>query len=223
MTPAFRDRREAGRALGARLVRMNLIDPVVLALPRGGVPVAEEIAGALRAPLDLIFVRKIGVPGHPEYAAAAFVDGERGEIVANPGALSLPGVSQEYLDAQAARSRAEIERRRGRYLPAGFRAPPVAGKTVVLVDDGIATGASIRAALVALARYAPARTVVAVPVAPSDVARRLARAVDDVVCLLAVDDFEAVGAFYDDFRQVSDDEVVAIMQTEAARGIVEPP
>lgn len=215
MAAHFRDRRDAGEALAARLARLNLTDPVVLALPRGGVPVAAAIARRLDAPLDLIFVRKIGVPMNPEYAAAAFVDVGSGEIVTNPGALSLPGVTQEYLETEAARARAEIARRRSIYFPAGFDTPTLAGKSAIVVDDGIATGASMRAALLALRRSGPARIVVAVPVAPSDFLARLARQVDDVVCLTSLDDFGAVGAFYDDFRQLSDEDVVAVMRERA--------
>ncbi|TVR10280.1 MAG: phosphoribosyltransferase [Salinarimonadaceae bacterium] len=212
MAQQFHDRRDAGEALAARLARLNLPDPVALALPRGGVPVAAAIGQRLNAPLDMIFVRKIGVPMNPEFAAAAFVDLGAGEIVTNPGALSLPGVTQEYLEAEAARARAEIDRRRGLYFPAGFESPSLAGKSAIVVDDGIATGASMRAALLALRRAAPARIVVAVPVAPSDFVARLAREVDDVVCLQSLDDFGAVGAFYNDFRQLSDEDVVAIMR-----------
>lgn len=223
MATQFRDRRAAGEALAARIEKLRLPDPVALALPRGGVPVAAAIARRLEAPLDLVFVRKIGAPTNPEYAVGAFVDVGTGEIVTNPGAFSLPGVTPEYLEAEAARARAEIERRRAIYFPVGFESPSLSGKTAIVVDDGIATGASMRAALLALRNAAPARIVVAVPVAPSGFVARLAREVDDVVCLLSPDDFGAVGAFYDDFRQLSDEDVIAIMRESARPSSPAPP
>ena len=163
---AFIDRVEAGHLLGRRLAALRLVDPVVLALPRGGVPVAAEVARALHAPLDLLMVRKIGATGQPELAVAAVVDGDPPEIVIDEESLRLSGADRDYVDAEAARELKEIERRRALYLRG--RAPvPLAGKSVVMVDDGIATGTTVRAALKALQRSKAARLVLAVPVAPA--------------------------------------------------------
>ena len=141
----FATRREAGRELGERLAELALADPVVLALPRGGVPVAVEVAARLGAPLDLVIARKIGAPGHAELAAAAVVDGERPELVRNPGVIRDLAIGEDYLAREKQRQLAEIARRRALYL-AGRPRVPVAGRTAIMVDDGIATGATIRAA-----------------------------------------------------------------------------
>ena len=162
----FKDRRTAGKALAGRLAKLQLSDPVVLAMPRGGVPVAVEVARALNAPLDLVLVRKIGVPFQPELAAAAVVDGHEPEVVVNDEVVRLAGITRDYIDEQAKEELAEIERRRHAYLEGRPRVPQE-GRTLVLVDDGIATGASVRAALAALRRKRPRRLILAVPVAPS--------------------------------------------------------
>ena len=161
----FADRRAAGRALARVLAKKNLVAPVVLALPRGGVPVAAEIASALGAPLDIVLVRKIGVPFQPELAAAAVVDGGDPEVVTNDDVVRLAGVTPADLAAGAKRELEEIERRRSVYLQGRARVP-LEGRTIILVDDGIATGASIRAALKALRRKSPKALILAVPVAP---------------------------------------------------------
>jgi putative phosphoribosyl transferase len=208
----FSDRIEAGRLLGQRLATLELIDPVVLALPRGGVPVAVEVSRALRAPLDLLLVRKIGAPHQRELAVAAVVDGDRPEVVVDEETLRLSGADQAYVDAQAARELKEIERRRALYLRG--RGPiPLAGKSVVLVDDGIATGTTVRAALKALQRARTARLVLAVPVAPADTVALLHNEVDELVCLAQPAFFHAVGAHYVDFRQVEDQEVVDLLDS----------
>lgn len=202
----FQDRQEAGRRLAAALGRLRTEAPLVLALPRGGVPVACEVARALRAPLDLILVRKIGTPWQPELAAGAVVDGERMDLVVNEEVVEALGLSAAELREQAAGEVREIERRRRVYL--GEREPiPVAGRTVIVVDDGIATGASVRAALRAVRSREPRRLVLAVPVAPAATVAELESEVDELVCLATPFPFEAVGQFYDDFRQVSDAEV----------------
>ena len=207
---AFIDRVEAGRLLGRRLAALRLLDPVVLALPRGGVPVAAEVARALHAPLDLLMVRKIGAPGQPELAVAAVVDGDPAEIVIDEQSLRLCGADRAYVDAEAARELKEIERRRALYLRG--RAPvPLAGKSVVVVDDGIATGTTVRAALKALQRSKAARLVLAVPVAPADTVAQLRAEVDDLVCLSQPEFFYAVGAHYRDFHQIEDNEVIALL------------
>ena len=210
----FRDREQAGRRLAEALVRFKGSDPVVLALPRGGVPVAFEIARSLEAPLDLVLVRKIGAPFQPELAVAAVVDGEKMEITVNEDLVEALGLPEGYLREQAARQVEEIERRRGLYLRGRDRVG-VEGKTAVIVDDGIATGATMRAALRAVRRRKPARLVLAVPVAPPDTVAALRREADEVVCLSTPSYFGAIGQFYADFRQVGDDEVRELLERAA--------
>ena len=211
MNKSFTNRTEAGRALAQRLSRMALPAPiVVLALPRGGVPIGVEVARVLKAPLDLLLVRKIGAPWQRELAVAAVVDGQPPDIVLDRETMAMTGVNQAYVDAEAKSELAEIERRRGVYLRG--RAPiGVEGATAIVVDDGIATGTTVRAALKALRRRHPARLVLAVPVAPSDTLAELRSEVDDVVCLAEPFPFHAIGLHYVDFHQVSDDEVLAAL------------
>ncbi len=205
----FRDRKDAGARLAARLAGYKTERPVVLALPRGGVPVAAEIATVLAAPLDILLVRKIGVPYQPELAMGAVVDGGQPTIVRNEDVIAIAGVSQEMFRSVCDAELAEIERRRRVY--AGGREPvPIAGCTVVVVDDGLATGATMKAALRALKTRGPARLVMAVPVAPADTLAEMAAEADDVVCLETPEVFGAIGAFYDNFRQISDREVIAL-------------
>ncbi len=207
----FENRVEAGRTLGARLVELHLANPVILALPRGGVPVGLEVARALNAPLDLLLVRKIGVPWQPELAVAAVMDGAEPVVVVERHIQAETGVKQEYIEQRAKEELAEIERRRRTYL--ADRAPvPVAGCTAVVVDDGVATGTTMRAALKGLRRRNPARLVLAVPVAPPETIEELRQEVDDVVCLAQPTYFGAIGYFYRDFHQLSDDEVVTLMR-----------
>ncbi len=211
MTRAFTNRTEAGRALAQRLSRMAWSPPiVVLALPRGGVPIGAEIARALAAPLDLLLVRKIGAPWQRELAVAAVVDGQPPDIVVDAETMAMTGVDQAYVEAEAKKELPEIERRRRIYLRG--RAPVgVEGATVIVVDDGIATGTTVRAALKALRRRHPARLVLAVPVAPSDTLAQLRGEVDDIVCLAEPYPFHAIGLHYVDFHQVGDDEVLAAL------------
>jgi len=218
MTKSFTDRTEAGRALAQRLSRMSLPPPiVVLALPRGGVPIGAEVARALNAPLDLLLVRKIGAPWQPELAVAALVDGQPPDIVVDDETVAMTGVDREYIDTQARQQMHEIERRRRVYLHG--RAPvSVEGATVIIVDDGIATGTTVRAALKALRRRKPARLVLAVPVAPSDTLAALRAEVDDIVCLAEPYPFHAIGLHYRDFHQVGDDEVLAALVATGAQG-----
>jgi putative phosphoribosyl transferase len=206
----FANRQAAGRALARVLEGRHLIDPVVLALPRGGVPVAMEIARALAAPLDLVLVRKIGVPFQPELAAAAVVDGGEPEIVVNDDVVGMAGMSLDQLERAAQRQLAEIERRRQVYLQNRHQVP-LAGKTLILVDDGIATGATVRAALKALKRRSPKALIVAVPVAPADTVEALRPEVDDLVCLATPEPFLAIGNHYREFAQLSDVEVVGFL------------
>ncbi|HEX7074550.1 MAG TPA: phosphoribosyltransferase [Hyphomicrobiaceae bacterium] len=210
----FKDRRSAGKLLADRLKDLEPAHPVVLAMPRGGVPVAAEVAKALHAPLDLVLVRKIGVPYQPELAAAAVVDGGEPEIVVNDEVVRMAGLTQDYIDEQAQEELAEIERRRQVYLE-GRPRPSLENRTLILIDDGIATGASIRAAIAALKRKNPARLILAVPVAPADTIELLKTMVDDVVCLETPEPFFAIGMHYDDFHQVPDEEVVRIMNEVA--------
>jgi putative phosphoribosyl transferase len=215
MNTPFTDRAAAGRALAERLLKLHLPAPiVVLALPRGGVPVAAEVARALGAALDLVLVRKIGVPWQPELALAAVAEGEPPEIAVEAEVQRATDVSSAYIEAQAQVELGEIARRRQVYLPG--RAPlAVEGCTVIVVDDGIATGTTMRAALRALRRRRPGRLVLAVPVAPRDTLTQLRDEVDQVVCLAQPDPFNAVGQHYDDFHQVDDAEVIAAL--DAAR------
>ncbi len=211
----FQDRAEAGRLLAGRLARMGLADPVIYALPRGGAPVAAEIARKLDAPLDLIFSRKIGAPRQPELALGAAVDGENPEIVVNADIVAAMGVGRKEIERLAAVQFEEIERRRALYL--GNAAPVVAsGRTAVLVDDGIATGASMEAAIHALKRRGPRTLVVAAPVAARSAVLRLGEQVDEIVTLAAPPTFCAIGEFYLDFHQLDDAEVMALMADFAA-------
>jgi predicted phosphoribosyltransferase len=212
----FSDRRDAGRQLAKRVAALKLDDPIVYALPRGGVPVAAEIAAALHAPLDLVLVRKIGAPMQPELAVGAIVDGEAPELVINDEIARHTGATPEYIDEVCARELAEIERRRARYLADRPRPDP-RGRTVVVVDDGIATGATAIAALHALKKRGAARLVVAVPVSPPDTVRRLAHEADEVICLMQPPDFWGISGFYVDFHQLEDDEVTRALEAAAAR------
>ena len=206
----FADRFDAGRRLAEALQHLRDRDPVVLALVRGGLPVAYEVAKALAAPLDVVLVRKIGAPSQPELAVGAVVDGSQPEIVSNPEIMRMLGLSQSYVEAEAKHQLVEIERRRTAYLR-GRPPVEVRGRTAIVVDDGIATGATTRAALHAVRRRQPSRLVLAVPVAPPDTLDRLAADADEIVCLDRPDPFGAVGYFYGDFTQVSDQEVVDLL------------
>lgn len=212
----FANRRVAGQALGERLLGMKLAHPVVvLALPRGGVQVGAEIARALGAPLDLLLVRKIGAPFHPELAVAAVVEGSPPHVEVNGFTSDLPGVNDAWIRAQLPAALREIERRRVVYT-AGRPLLAVEGATVVVVDDGIATGTTMRAALRALRQRRPARLIVAVPVGPYATMAALTDEVDDVVCLVKPRPFRAIGLHYLDFHQLGDDEVCAALDSVPA-------
>lgn len=218
----FQDRREAGRRLGDFLAREALPTPrLVLALPRGGVPVGLEVARALHAPLDVLLVRKIGVPWHRELAVAAVVEGDPPDTVVDNAIAHHCGVSLEHIEAQARHEVDEIARR-GVLYRQGRALPPLAGQTVVVVDDGIATGTTMRAALKALRRRGPAHLVLAVPVAPPDTVNRLRSEVDRLVCLSQPADFDAIGACYHDFHQLADDEVLDALHEAAALQPAQP-
>jgi len=206
----FLNRVEAGRRLADALAGWKDRHPVILALPRGGVPVAAEIAARLSAPLDLVLVRKLGVPGRPELAMGAVVDGTEPITVRNEDVIAAVRVTPAAFEAVRQRELAEIERRRRFYL--GARPPvPVEGRCVIVVDDGIATGATVRAALRAIRRRRPAQLVLATPVAPRDVIADLSEEADAVVCLETPQPFWAVGAAYLDFDQVEDEAVIATL------------
>jgi predicted phosphoribosyltransferase len=215
---SFENRSDAGRRLALALTQYRAAHPVVLALPRGGVVVAAEIALALEAPFDLLLVRKLGVPSQRELAMGAVADG--GALVRNEDVLAATGVTAAEFAEVERRERVELERRRRTYL--GDR-PPVAlaGRTVVLVDDGVATGATTRVALRAVRARGAARLVLAVPVAPADTLADLRPEADEIVCLERHVDFAAIGEFYRDFQQVGDEEVVRILERMASRGIEE--
>ncbi|MCF7985002.1 MAG: phosphoribosyltransferase [Thiohalocapsa sp.] len=200
------DRNSAGRDLAAALQHYaGRDDVIVLALPRGGVPVGYEIAKAIGAPLDLMLVRKLGTPGQPELAMGAIATG--GARVMNQDIVSALGIPQTSVDAVALREQAELLRRERIYR--GLHAPPpsVRARTVILVDDGVATGATIRVAIAALRQQDPARLVVAVPVAPPETVGVLEREADEVVCLKMPEPFIAIGRWYRDFPQLEDDQV----------------
>ena len=201
----FRNRREAGRMLAARLGHhADQPDVLVLALPRGGVPVAYEVARELRVPLDLFLVRKLGVPGHEELAMGAVATGD--VRVLNQEVVDGLHISEDVIDAVVARAQEELKRRERLYRDAR-PAPDVQGRIVILVDDGLATGATMRAALQALRQQQPARITVAVPTASRDICEALKAEADEVVCAMMPEPFFAVGQWYEDFTQTTDDEV----------------
>lgn len=210
MAQIFQNRQDAGWKLGQACAGLLLDAPLVLALPRGGVPVGFEVAQALGSSLDLLLVRKLGAPGQPEYAIGAIAGTSPPRALFNDAALAVFRPSRADLDRIIAAETAELERRRLHYR--GSRAPTdVLGRTVILVDDGIATGSTVEAALRVLGEMEPQRVVLAVPVAASSSLQRLAPLCDQVVCLLSVHDFEAVGQHYRDFSQVSDAEVIDLL------------
>ena len=206
----FANRAEAGRVLGARLsAYVNRDDVVVLALPRGGVPVGFEVARMLAAPLDVFVVRKLGVPGYEELAMGAIATG--GVRFLNTEMITVLGLADDVVDAITARELRELERRERRYR--GDRPPPaVRDQTVILVDDGLATGSTMRAAIEALRRLEPARIVVAVPVADPTTCEEIAAEADEVVCARTPRQFRAVGLWYTDFSQTTDDEVRGLLE-----------
>lgn len=211
----FADRRDAGRRL-AKLLASRTPPDLVLALPRGGVPVAWEVAQALNVPLDVLIVRKIGAPGHEEYGIGAIVDGNPPHTVLNEEAMAMVAPTPTYLENETQRQLKEIERRRRAYR--GDRPPlEVEGRSVVVIDDGIATGGTARAALEGLKKAGVGRLTFAVPVAPPDAIAVLEAIADEVICLATPHHFRAVGLHYADFSQTSDAEVVALLGTGGSR------
>lgn len=206
----YRDRKDAGKKLAEMLSHYrDNSEVIVLGLPRGGVTVAHEIAETLHCPLDILIVRKIGFPGNPELAAGAV--SETGSVVLNEDIVSAYGVSKAYLESETSRQKEEISRRIALYR-GGAGVPPLEGKTVILVDDGVATGATLKAAISTLKKERLARLVVALPVASQSAALELAAMTDEWVCLQAPYGFRAVGQYYSDFTQVEDGDVVAMLK-----------
>lgn len=206
----FANRRDAGRRLAAAVAGLALADPVILALPRGGVPVAYEIARRLHAPLDILIARKIGAPGHEEYGIGAVVDGAAPQLVLDEQAARASGADRAYVEREVGRQLAEIERRRSAY----HVGEPVrlAGRNLILVDDGIATGGTVRVALQALASAGARSVTLAVPVAPAAIFSELRKMCDRIVVLAVPEPFFAVGAHYRDFSQIEDAEVRALLE-----------
>ena len=207
----FANRRAAGRQLAERLQHLRPDHPLVLALPRGGVPVGFEIASSLGAPLDIVLVRKVGVPWQPELALGAVVDGADPQVLINEDLAAELGIDQSYIASETTRQLEEIERRRKIYF--GSRPPAsLVHRTVIIVDDGIATGSTIRVALRAVKKAGAERVILAVPVAPNDTLLQLRQEADEIVCLLLPDPFIAVGAHYLEFSQLADDEIIPLLE-----------
>jgi putative phosphoribosyl transferase len=215
MERAFPNRTEAGRQLAEKLLKYaGRPDVMVLGLPRGGVPVAFEVAKRLGAPLNVFIVRKLGVPGFEELAVGAIASG--GVRVLNEDVMRAVPNAEQVIESVTARETAELERREQSYRN-GRPAPELGDRVVILVDDGLATGATIRAAVAALRQRAVAKIVVAVPVGPPDTCRELEREADEIICLSRPDFFQAVGQYYEDFSQTSDDEVRELLARAAQR------
>ena len=212
----FRDREHAGGELAKRVAGLGLRQPLVLALPRGGVPIGAAIAAALGAPLDLIIVRKVGVPGNPELAVAAIVEGDPPDIVLNRDVMDAYGLGEDQVAKLAAGERPELERRQAMYR--GGRKPvSVEGRTVIAVDDGAATGTTMKAVLRALKRRSPEEVIVALPVAPPETVREMEALAGRVICLSQPQSFMALGYHYRRFPQLSDSEVIAMLRAAEAR------
>ncbi|SNB60727.1 Predicted phosphoribosyltransferase [Arboricoccus pini] len=211
----FEDRRDAGRRLAARLLHLRGQQPIVLALPRGGVPVGREIAQILHCPLEVVLVRKLAAPWQPQLAAGAVVGGAVVETVLNEDVIKAHRIDPGYIARASARAQAEIERRRLFYLG---EKPPVRldGRTAIVVDDGVVTGASIRAALKSVHRGGPARIVVAAPVAPREAVTLLEQDADEVIIDTVAEDMGAIGFFYRDFHQLDDEEVIDLLDDMVA-------
>lgn len=210
----FQSRADAGRRLAAQLQHLRAEDPVVVGLPRGGIPVACEVSEALGAPLDVIVVRKLGVPFQPELAMGAI--GEEGVRIVDPDVLRMVQVSAQELAVVEARERTELERRARRFR-GGLTRVPLEARTVIIIDDGIATGSTARAACQVAREHGAARVVLAVPVAPPDWAARVGADADELISVATPEPFHAIGQFYADFSQTSDQEVLACLRRAGHR------
>src|SRR5215211_1690705 len=219
---SFRDREDAGQRLAEKLAGYRDEDPVVLALPRGGVPVGYEISRSLGAPLDVFVARKLGAPGQPEFGIGAVAKG--GVRVLNEDAVEALGITEEYIERAAEEQTAEIERRLRLLRGEGRPEPEVRGRTAILVDDGLATGVTARAAVEALRLRGPRRLVLAAPVCAAQTAELLRPGVDELVCLESPTDLGAIGFWYRDFQQTTDEEVVELLErARSERGGTESP
>ena len=205
----FRNRIEAGKKLAEELQDYVSQDVIVVAIPRGGVVIGYEVALQLSSPLDIVIPRKIGAPGNPEFAIGAVT--EDGTIVLNKQADAILGISEEYLEKTTEREISEIARRAAIYRH-GAQPEPLKGKTVIIVDDGLATGATMGAAVASIRKRGASKIVVAVPVAPPDAIIKLSKDVDKIICPVVYESFYAIGQFYDDFNQVEDDEVIRLLE-----------
>jgi putative phosphoribosyl transferase len=210
----FHDRDDAGRRLAQRLSREKFQNPIVFALPRGGVPVAMPVALALGAVLEVFVARKVGAPGEPELGIGAIAEGD--DDVTTSAITHQLGIDSEQLQRLAVKERVELARRVARYRGA-TSLPPIEGRDIILVDDGLATGVTAEAALRSLRKHRPRRIVLAVPVCPPDTARRLASIADDVICVETPTGMGAIGSWYADFAQTSDDEVITLLQAVRSR------
>ena len=207
----FRDREDAGQQLAERLLHLRDVNPLIFGLPRGGVVIAAQVAATLCAPLDVLVVRKLRAPGRPELALGAITVGDDPHLTLNQDLIDLISVSDEYLQMEMDTQREEVKRRNDRYRQ-GRPAMSVEGRTTIIIDDGIATGATVMAGIMGLKDRKPGRLVLAVPVAASDSLEKLSQYVDEVVCLHAPDDFMSVGVFYRDFHQTTDDQVMELLE-----------
>jgi putative phosphoribosyl transferase len=211
----FSDRRDAGVQLASRLEEYKgQTGLLVLALPRGGVETGYEIAHYLKVPLDIVIVRKIGFPGQPELAIGAV--SETGGVVLNDSIISMYGVSKDYIEREVSQQKKEISRRVELYRK-GRRLPSLEGKTIILVDDGVATGATVKAAIITLKEEKLKKLIVALPVAPAGMADEIGQMADTFICIETPFDFMAVGAYYHDFTQVSDEEVINLLERSAKK------
>lgn len=216
MSLKFTNRADAGRQLAERLAKFDAENPVVLALPRGGVPVGYEIAEALDAPLDVILVRKLGAPGFSELGIGAVAEGPSPQVILNEEVMERLQPSTEHVENEKIRQLEVLDMRRKIYRQ-GRPPPDIAGRTVIVVDDGVATGGTAAASLAALSQSGAARLVLAVPVAPSEVLERLATKADEIVTLATPDPFRSVGEHYEDFAQLTDDDVIEVLLKSAER------
>ena len=207
----FKDRRQAGKLLADKLALYATANPVVYALPRGGLPVAEEVARRLKAPLDLILVRKLGAPGHEELAMGAIVDGGAPTTILHQDIVSELAVPDRYIEETKTAALREIERRRQLYMKDSPAISP-AGRTAIIVDDGLATGATMEAAVVAMRKAKAGRIIVAIPVAPEDAVRNLLKTADNVVALTTPYPFLSVGSWYESFPQLTDQDVIDTLE-----------